>query len=144
MAGLSCAETLGKAGIRTTLFDKGRGPGGRMASRCIETSQGTAEFDFGAQYFTVRDVSFAEQVRRWERAGLVAQWPAAGADAYIGMPTMKVVLQNLCASHSVHFRPWSKAWSGVVANGNWPVRPTATRYLTLWYWRYPRSKPRLS
>jgi len=115
MAGLSCAETLGKAGIRTTLFDKGRGPGGRMASRCIETSQGTAEFDFGAQYFTVRDVSFAEQVRRWERAGLVAQWPAAGADAYIGMPTMKVVLQNLCASHSVHF---SSLVKGLVRRGS--------------------------
>ncbi|WP_420382022.1 NAD(P)/FAD-dependent oxidoreductase [Novosphingobium sp.] len=114
VSGLSCAETLSGAGIRTTLFDKGRGPGGRMASRRIETAQGTAEFDFGAQYFTARDPLFIEQVNHWERSGLVSPWPAARTDAYIGIPTMKAVLQHLCLRHTVHF---SSLVKGLVRNG---------------------------
>jgi len=114
MAGLSCAETLSKAGVKVTLFDKGRGPGGRMASRRIETSQGTAEFDFGAQYFTARDDCFAEQVSLWEQAGVVARWPAARADAFIGMPTMNAVLRHLCLQHTVHF---SSLIKGVLRRG---------------------------
>ena len=94
-----------------------------MASRRIETSLGTAEFDFGAQYFTARDASFAEQVGHWERAGLVARWAAAGSDAYIGMPTMKAVLQHLCLSRTVHF---SSLVKGLVRRDRqWQVLGTA-------------------
>lgn len=74
-----------------------------MASRRVETSQGTAQFDFGAQYFTARDACFAEQVSRWEQAGIVARWPAARADAFIGMPTMNAILRHLSLHHTVHF-----------------------------------------
>lgn len=114
MAGLSCAETLSSAGVKVTLFDKGRGPGGRMASRRIETSQGTAEFDFGAQYFTARDACFAEEVSRWEQAGVVARWPAARAGAFIGMPTMNAILRHLCLQHTVHF---SSLVKGILRRG---------------------------
>ena len=33
MAGLSCARHLQEAGCRVTVFDKARGPGGRMSTR---------------------------------------------------------------------------------------------------------------
>jgi predicted NAD/FAD-dependent oxidoreductase len=114
MAGLSCAETLSTAGVRVTLFDKGRGPGGRMASRRIETTQGTAEFDFGAQYFTARDAYFADQVRQWERDGVVARWPAARHDAFLGTPTMNAILRHMCSRHEVHF---SSLVKGVLRRG---------------------------
>src|SRR5450756_989679 len=115
MAGLSCAETLSKAGIKVTLFDKGRGPGGRMASRRVETPQGIAEFDFGAQYFTARDARFAECVSRWVSAGVAAPWPAAGPEAFIGMPAMNAVLRHLCLDHTVHF---SSLIKGILRSGN--------------------------
>jgi len=114
MAGLSCAETLCKAGIKVTLFDKGRGPGGRMSSRRINTTQGIAEFDFGAQYFTARDAGFAKQVVQWERDGLAAHWPAARHDAFVGVPTMSAILRHLCSQHSVHF---SRLIKGIVRRG---------------------------
>lgn len=37
MAGLSCAQALRRQGHAVVLFDKGRGPGGRMSSRRIDT-----------------------------------------------------------------------------------------------------------
>lgn len=36
MAGLSCARALVQAGVAVELFDKGRGPGGRMSTRRVE------------------------------------------------------------------------------------------------------------
>ena len=103
MAGLSCAQSLRSAGVRVSLFDKGRGPGGRMSSRRIETPLGSAVFDFGAQYFTTRDIAFAEQVRSWEKNGLVARWPEARHDAYIGTPSMNTVLRHLAENQTVSF-----------------------------------------
>lgn len=103
LAGLSCAETLRRAGIEVSLFDKGRGPGGRLSSRRIETPAGTAVFDFGAQYFTVRDDAFAEEVRDWQAKAVVARWPAANHDAYVGVPAMNAILRHLTARHAVTF-----------------------------------------
>ena len=114
MAGLSCAETLLHAGIQVSVFDKGRGPGGRMASRRMETPLGTTVFDFGAQYFTVRDTAFAEQVRHWEANGIVKPWPLARHDAYVGVPAMNEVLRDLAHGHNVAFSALVK---GVTRHG---------------------------
>ena len=42
MAGMACAEVLVQAGWAVDLFDKGRGPGGRMSTRRITTAAGEA------------------------------------------------------------------------------------------------------
>ena len=52
MAGLSCATRLAALGHEVALFDKGRGPGGRMATRRVEADGTLLRFDHGAQYFT--------------------------------------------------------------------------------------------
>ncbi len=103
IAGLSCADVLAAEGWRVTLFDKGRRPGGRMASRRMDTAQGEAYFDFGAQYFTVRDDGFAAQVARWAEAGLAVRWPEAGPDAWIGLPAMNAVVREMASRHEVRF-----------------------------------------
>ena len=103
MAGLSCADALKRAGIAVSLFDKGRGPGGRMSSRRIETPLGSAVFDFGAQYFTARDDAFAAQVQTWEANGVVARWPEARPDAFVGVPTMNTILRHTTEGHDVSF-----------------------------------------
>ncbi len=55
IAGITAARTLTKAGHHVQVFEKSRGPGGRMSTR--ESNFGT--FDHGAQYFTVRDPRFS-------------------------------------------------------------------------------------
>jgi len=99
MAGLSAGTQLTRAGHKVTLFDKGRGPGGRMSTRRVQTASGEAQFDHGAQYFTVRDPTFAAQVENWALAGHVARWPAAGDGAWVGTPAMnspvKAMAQHL-------------------------------------------------
>lgn len=96
MAGLACATRLSAAGRSVQVFDKGRGPGGRMATRRAEidseTGLETVRFDHGAQYFTARDASFLKAVENWEKMGAVARWPAASRrendPAFVGTPGM--------------------------------------------------------
>lgn len=84
IAGLSCAEMLGAAGHVVTVFDKGRGAGGRMATRGVPTPFGDVTFDHGAQYFTTRDPRFSVAVTGWQASGIVSPWPSAGDDAWVG------------------------------------------------------------
>lgn len=59
MAGLVVAAGLQEAGVEATLFEKSRGPGGRMAAKRLPSpSEGAA--DIGAQYFTLRNPEFRE------------------------------------------------------------------------------------
>ena len=88
MAGLSCATRLAREGDEVCVLDKGRGPGGRMASRRAQVAGETLSFDHGAQYFTARDPRFKSVVEGWEAQGAVARWPAAGEDAWVGTPGM--------------------------------------------------------
>ena len=103
MAGLACGTRLAAAGHAVTLLDKGRGPGGRMATRRAEGQGETFHFDHGAQYFTARDPRFAEQLREWEAAGIVAPWPAAGEGAYVGTPGMNAPIRAMADALDVHF-----------------------------------------
>lgn len=88
MAGLTCATELARAGLNAIVLDKGRGPGGRMAARRAEVAGETVSFDHGAQYFTARDPAFQAVVAAWEAQGVVSRWPAAGEEAWVGIPGM--------------------------------------------------------
>ena len=70
LAGLSCATALQQGGLAATVFDKSRGPAGRMSTRRGEGWQ----CDHGAQYFTARDPAFRAEVARWQQAGAAALW----------------------------------------------------------------------
>jgi renalase len=72
IAGLSCAARLQQAGLKVSLFDKSRGPAGRMSTRRGDGWQG----DHGAQYFTARDPAFRAEVARWQQAGVAGLWAA--------------------------------------------------------------------
>ena len=101
LAGLACASRLGRAGISVQLFDKARGPGGRMSTRRVDTPRGRVGFDHGAQYFTARGASFRSQVEQWVADGVVALWPAAGAEAWVGVPGMNAPVRALAAVQTV-------------------------------------------
>ena len=70
IAGLSAAQALIKAGHAVHLFDKSKGPGGRMSSKRSDAGS----LDLGAQYFTARDRRFMSQVQQWQAQGWVQEW----------------------------------------------------------------------
>lgn len=71
LSGLTAARRLvEQTDLEVTVFDKGRSPGGRLATRRIAG----AVLDHGAQFFTVRGDALAAQVDEWERRGVVKVW----------------------------------------------------------------------
>ena len=81
VAGLAAARALVDRGHEVMVFEKARGPGGRVATsrlRGIEMPRAfagsTLAFDHGAQYFTARDPRFAALVTQWERDHVAARW----------------------------------------------------------------------
>jgi photolyase PhrII len=105
LAGLSAARTLVDQGLEVRVFDKGRGPGGRMSSRRCEMGA----VDHGAQYFRVHDQRFARAVEAWREAGIVAPWegpilkidaegerrPAKGEGRFVPQPRMSSLTRHL-------------------------------------------------
>ena len=97
LAGLMAARRLTDVGHVVTLFDKGRSPGGRLATRRI----GGARVDHGAQFFTVRSDVFAEHVARWQREGIVREWCRGFGDVpdghsrYVGVDGMNAIAKHI-------------------------------------------------
>lgn len=90
IAGLACARDLAAAGMAVRLFDKGRAPGGRVATRRVTLPDGTAlRFDHGAQYASARDPGFAATLHA---AGAEA-WP--DATRLVGVPGMSALGRSL-------------------------------------------------
>lgn len=102
MAGLACARAITAAGRKVQVFDKGRGPGGRMAARRVEIGGESVRFDHGAQYFTARDPDFRDAVAAWEAQGAVARWNAASRSdedpAFVGTPGMNGPIKAMAES----------------------------------------------
>lgn len=119
MAGLACAERLTEGGQTVVVFDKARGPGGRMSTRRAPTPLGEAGFDHGAQYFTVRDGDFRTRAALWIASGTIAPWPAAGADAYVGVPAMSAPIRQMAEGLEVR---WASRVERLERDGNaWRV-----------------------
>ena len=106
ISGLLCATELQKTGLRVSVVDKGRGVGGRMATRRM----GGGRLDHGAQFFTVRDERFQAYVREWLDAGVVREWYRTAPDApnqpahvrYCGVSGMSDVPKHLARKLTVY------------------------------------------
>ena len=70
LAGLCAARELQRAGRSVCVLDKGRGVGGRLASRRM----GAAVLDHGAQYFTLRSVQARNLLAAWFEDGTLHEW----------------------------------------------------------------------
>lgn len=84
LSGLTAAQVLLDSGHAVTVVDKGRGVGGRLATRRI----GTATLDHGAQFFTVRGDTFRRVVTQATEAGMVDVW-CHGFGAEDGYPRFR-------------------------------------------------------
>ena len=70
ITGLIIATILQRHDIRAVVLDKGRGIGGRLATRRIKEGV----FDYGAQYFSVKNPQFQVWVNEWLEAGVITEW----------------------------------------------------------------------
>lgn len=87
MAGLACARRLVGAGHTPLVLDKGRGIGGRMATRGVTLAAGEVSFDQGAQYLTARDPGFEAELH--ELGPACAAWDdGASLPRLVGVPGM--------------------------------------------------------
>lgn len=119
MSGLACAQALEQMGHQVTLFDKGRGPGGRMSTRRVAMGETHLSFDHGAQFFTAREPAFSAQVERWHADGLVARWSAPQDDAWVGTPGMNAPIAHMAKARDTRF---SSHAMGLVREGaDWRV-----------------------
>jgi len=134
MAGLSAATALAAKGRDVAVFDKGRGPGGRMSTRRAETPLGQARFDHGAQYFTARNPAFVSAVEDWIASGCVADWAgrfveiddqgdvsaASNYPRYVGVPGMNGVIRTMAEPLDVS---WDVRVSDIARDGDvWTLK----------------------
>jgi len=105
VAGLAAARNLKQAQFEVRLFDKGRSPGGRLATRRVAaTDDGDVQkqwlFDHGAQFIRARDPQLRALLEglvasgtalRWQRRGL----QSADDPAFIGAPSMSAIARAM-------------------------------------------------
>jgi predicted NAD/FAD-dependent oxidoreductase len=119
LSGLVAARRLVDAGLSVRVLDKGRSVGGRLATRRMSG----AVVDHGAQFFTVRGQSLADQVDDWTSRGLVTVWCRGfegedGHPRYIGTTGMNSLAKDLATGVDVRV----------------PSMAVATRFDDLGHW----------
>ena len=115
LSGLVAARELCDCS-EVTVFEKSRGPGGRMATRYGNGF----EFDHGAQFFTARSTAFREYLQPLIAEGVVACWQPRFAELhrnqvkatrdwdeayphYVGAPRMNAIGKRLAQDLDVRF-----------------------------------------
>jgi renalase len=123
LAGLLAATDFYAKGLQTFVVEKGRGVGGRLATRRI----GSATFDHGAQFITARAPRFAALLDEWHGLGLLTEWYRGVDDEHIrwrGTPSMTAVAKHLAKSLNVGLemkmialKQEKSGWLAVFENG---------------------------
>jgi len=116
LAGLTAARALAAEGHDVALFDKGRGPGGRLSTRRAEGFV----FDHGAQFFTARDPGFQALTAEWRAAGVAAAWTPQGAapvseTCWAGQGGMNAPIKHMAQAFQV-------SWGVEIASAQWDGR----------------------
>ena len=98
IAGLACAGRLARAGLTPLVLDKGRGIGGRVATRRV----GALQFDHGAQYVTAQGDDFAAVLATLAASGQVRDWnDGSGDKRMVGVPGMSALAKAMAAGLDV-------------------------------------------
>ncbi|MFP4519942.1 MAG: NAD(P)/FAD-dependent oxidoreductase [Oceanicaulis sp.] len=133
LAGAAAARALRSAGADIALFDKARGPGGRMSSRRVETEGGEIGFDHGAQFVTAQTESFQSFLHSARAAGAAALWdgrlvsidryanrePLRPKARWVGAPAMNALVRHGLGGFDVAFGHRARKLAG--KPGAWSV-----------------------
>jgi renalase len=117
IAGLACARRLNDAGRNVIVVDKGRGIGGRVATR----RAGDMRFDHGAPHVSATGGEFANVLCRLGDYKHAASWvDTAGETWSVGTPGMSAIPKGMAAGLDVRL---GTSVHAVVLNGSgWDVQ----------------------
>ena len=108
ISGLIIANILQRNGIKATVLDKGKGIGGRMATRRVTQSDSIeGVFDYGAQYFSVESPQFQVWVDDWLKNNVVKEWNWDLAETnekpqYCGVGGTRAIARHLAKDLDIH------------------------------------------
>ncbi len=140
VAGAACARALTLAGHSVRVFDKSRGPGGRLATRRVEWVDPlgqacTTRFDHGAVGITVRSAAFqgfidlavaADWLAQWKPELAVGSLPLEDGWLYVPTPDMPSLCRRLLVGVPA---TWSFAVDGLHKRPlGWQVEAAGERY----------------
>jgi renalase len=110
MAGLTAALLLREQKHEVTVFEKSRGPGGRMAAKRVAGGS----VDIGAQYFTIRNPAFSSFLSQYADGSFepwpvrfgyqttTGQWePFPQETRYVGVPRMTAITRGLSSAADI-------------------------------------------
>lgn len=134
IAGLACATALREAGCTVTVYDKSRGPAGRLSTKRGSDSLGSEwQCDQGAPWFTATDPALQAAAGQWLAAGCLALWQpvvsgteAIQAPRHVGFPRMSALGRHLAQGHQLMLqttisamRRDSSGWALASAEHGW-------------------------
>ena len=105
ITGLITATILQRKGIEVTVLDKGRGIGGRLATKRIDRDEPTeAVFDYGTQYFSVEHPKLKPWIDDWLKQGIIKEWFGNDTDKirYCGVNGTRGIAKYLAKDLNVH------------------------------------------
>ncbi|MGD1904999.1 MAG: NAD(P)/FAD-dependent oxidoreductase [Leptolyngbyaceae cyanobacterium] len=105
ISGLVAGSLLQKYGFDVVVLDKGRGIGGRMATRRINNpSFGEGVFDYGIQYITAASEELQTWLQSWRNSGLIDAWDCdartpedSGDQRYFGTKDIRSIAKYISA-----------------------------------------------
>lgn len=108
ITGLTVANILHQKGIKVTVLDKGKGIGGRLATRrIIQGDSIEGVFDYGTQYFSANSPQFQVWVDDWLKHGVIKEWcqgfgQADGKPRYCGVNGTRAIAKYLAENLAVY------------------------------------------
>lgn len=129
LAGLTCANILSKNKLEVSLFDKGRHPGGRLASR--DRNEDT--FDYGAQYLTTKDLRFVQFLAPLLHDGKLAKWngifkqmtggvlsqDVLAKPRFVGVPSMRSIADTIALTENLDCKTSHRVTKVFKEGGKW-------------------------
>ena len=107
ITGLIIATILQRANFTVTVLDKGRGIGGRLATKKISNNEtNVGVFDYGTQYFSSERFELQPWIDEWSRQGVIKEWYRGfngidGKPRYCGVKGTRGIAKYLAQSLNV-------------------------------------------
>ncbi|MEO1690484.1 MAG: FAD-dependent oxidoreductase [Cyanobacteria bacterium J06631_6] len=131
ITGLITATILQRRGISVTVLDKGRGIGGRLATRRVNHEDSIeGVFDYGTQYFSVKNSQFQTWVDDWLEQGVIKEWcqgfgEVDGKPRYCGVEGTRGIAKYLAQELNVQT---NTRVVEINYDGHWLVQTEAQQY----------------
>jgi renalase len=141
IAGSSAARTLADRGAEVTVFEAGRGIGGRTSTR-ITRSDSRHQFDHGAQYIgSPKTDTFRDSLESWKSDGFVKEWSGTFAtaigskvepesekkDRWVGFPRMNSICSNLLHHKNIRVKLQTRAEVSQKNEKGWNLKHGKTK-----------------